>query len=488
MVALIHKFADPRTGSSEGWIGVLGNPNDENGSVGEHSTSDSDGNVYYVGYHRTAVSGNYSSNNIVLSKFNKAGTLLWQRTWGTDDYTISEMPSGVVVGSDGSVYVVGTRFVGIAFVTPSVTSTIIISKFTSSGSVVWQRSWGATSSEGRSAGGVEIDSLDNLYVIATSINYNTVPIQQGFILKVTSAGALVWQREVRRPANSSLVLGDIHIDSNNNIYLAGYSSPYPITSGSRFWVAKLNTNGTSIWERQITANPAANSLVHARVTADVSGNVFVAGYRSLSGSVLSHDAVVIKFNSSGTFQWTKLFFHPTTSSRCTGIEADSSGNVYLSLSNGEKTFGFSSYIAVRGSTIVKLSPNGTLVWGRDLKGTNPTYPTASVLGLNSSKITFTDQNIIVTGVSTLTSTIIPPPGNVLPTIAKMYKMVVASLPTDGSKTGTYAPFVYSVSSTFSIITESVSVAGTSSSMLGLGFGYNSVNLPVAVSNLPYNTY
>ena len=92
---------------------------------------------------------------------------------------------------------------------------------------------------------------------------------------------------------------------------------------------KFNSSGTRQWTKPLGTwqNDLANG-----VATDSSGNFYVTGvtYRHLDGntSAGSADLFVVKYNSSGTKQWTKQL-GSSGSDYANGIANDSSGNVYV---------------------------------------------------------------------------------------------------------------------------------------------------------------
>jgi len=78
---------------------------------------------------------------------------------------------------------------------------------------------------------------------------------------------------------------------------------------------------------QLATNDYANG-----VATDSSGNVYVAGvtYGGLDGNNIAgiYDLFVVKYNSSGTRQWTKQLGTAITD-LAIGVATDSSGNVYV---------------------------------------------------------------------------------------------------------------------------------------------------------------
>jgi len=94
------------------------------------------------------------------------------------------------------------------------------------------------------------------------------------------------------------------------------------------FVVKYNSSGTKQWTEQLGS---ASSDFANGVATDSSGNVYVAGatYGGLDGnSKKNSDLFVVKYNSSGTKQWTKQN-GTDMYDEARGVATDSSGNVYV---------------------------------------------------------------------------------------------------------------------------------------------------------------
>ena len=95
------------------------------------------------------------------------------------------------------------------------------------------------------------------------------------------------------------------------------------------------------------------------VATDSSGNVYVAGdtFGGLDGTNAgSWDLFVVKYNSSGTKQWTKQF-GTSTSDSANGVATDSSGNVFVTGTTGG---GLDNNTSAGDNDVflVKYDPNG----------------------------------------------------------------------------------------------------------------------------------
>ena len=95
------------------------------------------------------------------------------------------------------------------------------------------------------------------------------------------------------------------------------------------FVVKYSSSGTKQWTKQFgsSSRDSANG-----VAPDSSGNVYVSGRTNggLDGNNIAgkSDLFVVKYNSSGTWQWTKQN-GTDRYDEARGVATDSSGNVYV---------------------------------------------------------------------------------------------------------------------------------------------------------------
>jgi len=123
-------------------------------------------------------------------------------------------------------------------------------------------------------------------------------------------------------------------DSSGNVYVTGVTfgglDCNTSAGANDLFVVKYNSSGTKEWTEQLGS---ASSDFANGVATDSSGNVYVVGvtYGGLDGNSNEDNAdlFVVKYNSSGTKQWTKQM---GSSSRDYdyGVATDSSRNVYVS--------------------------------------------------------------------------------------------------------------------------------------------------------------
>ena len=96
------------------------------------------------------------------------------------------------------------------------------------------------------------------------------------------------------------------------------------------FLVKYNDGGTKQWTKQL--GTSGNDYGYG-MTVDSSDNIYVTGmtYGGLDGNTNSGDTdlYLVKYNSSGTKQWTQQL-GTSAGDRGQGVTVDSSGNIYVS--------------------------------------------------------------------------------------------------------------------------------------------------------------
>ena len=168
------------------------------------TAADSEG-IYVAGFTYTV--GNQNANAVLL-KYNSSGELLWSRTWGGSDDAVAR---GVVIDGKGAIYVAG-YFRGTTTTTKS-----FLLKYHQDGNLIWGRTFGG---EGVNAFAVGVS--DGVYVDGTNETIEDNMYRSTmFMTKFDPSGSILWNRQWGNgPLNycwSITVNGD-------NIYQAGTTS------------------------------------------------------------------------------------------------------------------------------------------------------------------------------------------------------------------------------------------------------------------------
>jgi uncharacterized delta-60 repeat protein len=380
------------------WIGTLSNGVD--GATGQGCAVDSSGNFYIIGY--ATISG---SSKVVISKYNTSGVIQWQRSLGG---SYVDRGYGISVDSGGNVYVTGK--------TPTPNGGgddhVLISKYNTSGTIQWQRTLGLGAfEEGYS---IAVDSSGDVYVTGYTTSQGA-GASDVLIIKYNTSGTIQWQRILGGMTND---FGQgIAVDSSGNVYVGGYTASQG--SGAQdILITKYNTSGTIQWQRVLGGS---GGDIGYGIAVDSSGNVYVGGRTDSQGSG-GYDLLITKYNTSGTIQWQRIL-GGASNDICYSVTVDSSGNVYV----GGRTI--SQGAGAYDILIAKYDASGTIQWQRVLGGAGNDQ--VNGIAVDSS------GNVYITGPTSTSS-------------AGAYNdFLIAKLPGDGSKTGTYtvagASFTYAAS-------------------------------------------
>ena len=346
--------------------------------------TDLSGNVYVAGGTNGGLDGNTNAGNtdLFVVKYSSSGTKQWTKQLGSSS---RDSANGVATDSSGNVYVTGMTNGGLDGCKNAGIEDLFVVKYNSSGTKQWTNQLGSSSRD--SANGVATDSSGNVYVTGTTyggLDGNTSAGKADlFVVKYYSSGTKQWTKQNGTDRYDEA--RGVATDSSGNVYVTGYTEGGldGNTSAGRsdLFVVKYNSSGTKQWTNQLGTwdSDFANG-----VATDSSGNVYVTGstYRNLDGntSAGNADLFVVKYNSSGTKQWTKQL-GSSSDDYANGIVTDSSGSVYIS----GTTYGGLDGNTSAGNAdlfVVKYNSSGTKQWTKQL-GTSST-DTANGVATDSS--------------------------------------------------------------------------------------------------------
>jgi hypothetical protein len=253
--------------------------------------------------------------------------------------------------------------------------------FSSTGTELLQKQY--TTGTGTAFSNIITDASNNIFAAGTS-NAS----QRCMLVKINSSGVVQWSPNYT-VVNYSGGFQNATLDSSGNVYTTGY-----IEGGYQGVTVKYDSAGSPQWYVNMRGNstPSSGEGNTSAVAVDSSGNVYAGGgYSTSAGS--NRKPCLFAYNSSGTLQWQREFAYNTAST-----------SYYLDIACGADGFIY----GVWGNYVGKYNSSGTLQWQRK-------FTTATVT-CNSIQIVGTTMYIgcKINGYDS-----------------------VMSLPTDGSKTGTY---------------------------------------------------
>ena len=142
--------------------------------------------------------------------------------------------------------------------------------------------------------GIALDSTQSVILAASNTGNN-----HSLLLKLTTPSVpplrtFSWRKQLS--SGNFLKLNSVVVNSSDDIYLLGLVTDSPAYA----IVLKFNSSGVFQWGRQLNINNTSTSLQNNRLLSlDSSGNVYVMWF----GSSADADTAIFKYNSSGTLQW-----------------------------------------------------------------------------------------------------------------------------------------------------------------------------------------
>lgn len=383
------------------------------GFTGEGIAADSSSNVYLSGW-LSGTGSTYADDDIVwVSKWPSAGTApTWQRSAQDTNITACEVEDSVIDSTSDIIIAVK------ATASTSPTRYAAVLKWDTDGTFQWGRNFGSTSARSRAVCSLGVDSSDNLYIWTNGVT-------SGFaqVVKWNSAGTIQWQYSATTDDGSiGNVLTtqdcDMAVDSSDYLLLGGWAttSTGGVVVGS---IARVTAAGVLDWSREVTV---LNEGVKA-VATDSSDNVYISGQST--GPTIPY---IMKFNSSGTRQWTRKIAGSASGTvwsqgKSKRMAVDASDNVYLiaEVSLNRSASGGPNNEAIG---VFKYSSAGVLQWARYIQGN------IYNMGANS-RITIDGSDMVIGSRVSIDSA---DAGNM--------SMFYIKIPTDGSKTGDYTNPTY----------------------------------------------
>ena len=201
----------------------------------------------------------------------------------------------------------GQTNLGLSGDTNSGIDNIFLVKYNSSGSKNWTEQLGFSDNE--SGISLALDSFDNIYLTGytkgeqdgntNSGNYNI------FLIKYNSSGIKQWTKQLGDSASNHGM--GMTVDSFDNIYVTGFTNKVfdgdINLGGEEIVLLKYNSFGTYLWTKQLGFSATDIAL---DVTVDSSDNINVIGFANSSFEEnfnhLSADISLFKYNSDGVLQ------------------------------------------------------------------------------------------------------------------------------------------------------------------------------------------
>lgn len=285
-----------------------------------------------------------NSDDIVLQKYNHAGTLLNSYSYDGINHKSDKATDIVADEKDGNFYICGKSLLA-AYNGYSVIKT--------SNQLV--RKWAKIESPQYGLVPLKISFNSDCQRVAVT-GYHTDWYNKFSIGTIVydSAGIKVWDKTYQKVADKSAVGFDVKVMSNGDVFVCGYET----NATTNKWEAiliKYNSVGDTLLTRKISAEAEMLSIFHS-LSFDNNGNVYVTGWRG-------NNIITAKYNQSGSLLWLKEQagrYSYSTVDTFEEIKLDNNGNILV------LTRGYSENRMVM--VLLKYSPSGELLWVKNSKG------------------------------------------------------------------------------------------------------------------------
>jgi hypothetical protein len=341
-------------------------------NTGYDIVTDASGNIYVSGQFSGTTdfdpgvgTSNLTSVGIFdafAAKYDASGNLVWAKQMGG---AIAEgaISRGIELDASGNVYIIG-EFTGTADFDPnagtanltSFNNDIFICKLSTTGTYMWAKNIGGTNPAYGIA--LEVDGSGNVYTTGQFQStadfdpgvgvYNMSAVNgDAFLSKLDTDGDFVWA--IQFGGTGSDGGNSLFIDDADDIYITGsFVNTIDFDPGvginnltsagqSDVFICKLDGDANHIWSTSFggTLDDIGNSI-----TADAFDNIYVTGnYEGTTDfdpgvavenatAVGTYDVFVSKFNSDGSFEWSKQFGGSTFDFGMS-VATDPSGKVYV---------------------------------------------------------------------------------------------------------------------------------------------------------------
>jgi uncharacterized delta-60 repeat protein len=329
------------------WVALYNGPADSI-DASRSIALDGAGNIYVCGW-SMGIAGTDTTSDYATIKYNQSGVQQWiQRYNGPGNGP--DNARSIAVDLSGNVYVTGAS---LGSGTDFDYTTI---KYNTQGIQQWVQRYNGTFNGSDEAWSIVLDNAGNAYVTGRSRASTTGP--DYVTIKYNSAGVPQWVQVYSSPGNNWDEALDIAIDSLDNICVTGLS----FQPGTWYDIATVKYNASGVQQWVSRFNGLANWYdVGYTIAADAMGNIYIAGYTTVSGT--TSDYVVIKYLPDGFQQWVQTYNGPGNSGDVAySLASDGVGNTYVTgHSQGNGTGG--------DYATIKYNASGTQQWVQRYNGT-----------------------------------------------------------------------------------------------------------------------
>ena len=275
-----------------------------------------DGSLYVGGLTGSFGTGAADGDwDVFLLKYDAAGTLLWQRTWGRDQLSGSrqalddDYALDIALGPDGSIHLGGVYSGG---------GGPLVLKLDGDGNVIWAITWQHPTAFGH-AQSITVAGDGSVY-IAGGINDAGAGHSDMLIMKFASDGSLLWQQTYGGPINE--IARDVAVAPDGGVYVAGEGNSFFANDAV---LLRYAPDGTLVWQRDWHEGTIQDLTDGEAVAVGPDGSVYLAGFAGITG--VGQHIFLVKFTSDGSVVWESTSGGAAESGLAVAIAPN--GNIYV---------------------------------------------------------------------------------------------------------------------------------------------------------------
>lgn len=285
---------------------------------------DGSGGIYLTGYTYSFGAGSY---DVFLLKYDSSGNFIWAKSWGGP---FTESSQAVDLDGSGNIYLAGTtRSFGAGG------EDVSLLKFSSSGDLIWERTWGGSDYD--TGLGIYVDEGENIYLAGTTRSFGAGDYD-AFLLKFDSSGNIESQKTWGGTGKEDFTV--VTKDQEGNIYLAGSTVDDPL-------ILKYDNAGNLLWSRTYLGGYKERIW---SIAIDENGDLILGGGSEKETGPREADTLLMKYDSSGNLIWARIW-EGGRYDYCRGAVPTASGDIFA--------WGSTSSFALGGYEVLLLKYNSS---------------------------------------------------------------------------------------------------------------------------------
>ncbi|MBO3115370.1 hypothetical protein J4050_01345 [Winogradskyella sp. DF17] len=364
-------------------ISTLGGSNNDSGRA---IVATQDGGYAILGYTQSndgdITDKQDSSFDYWLIKFNVDDTMEWQRTYGGSQ---DDRGRDIIQTSDGGYAILGLSFSSDGDVNSNEgLQDYWLAKLSPSGDIQWQKTFGYS---GADSGISVIETNDNGFLLSgildvtasggegnTSRLLNRHAGGDYWVLKLNGLGDIEWSQYFGGNFTDTPE-GVVQTEDNGFIIAGGSDSNDTDISSNKgsydFWVIRLSATGVLIWEKSF----GGDQIDEARaIAASADGNYIVVGDTRSNNLDVSNnkggaDLWLIKISPEGNLIWENTL-GGSNFDVGRSLKIRENGNLLLAGSSRSSDIDVSKNQGQNDAWILETNSDGTLLWEKSFGGSN----------------------------------------------------------------------------------------------------------------------